>query len=145
MSNCLHLISNWNNFTANVSLSLIFKLNFFYQREEVKLNIIHVQQRCVLYETTRFKYKSWISIVWIRDLGSISPTFYKQLLRTQIPKAQKSCLTWLSFFALLGSACVKAACRMLVKLTLDLFGDDSTCQTQSGISGFQTFRISALA
>ena len=31
--------------------------------------------------------------VYIRVLGSISPTFYKQLLRVQIPKAQKSCLT----------------------------------------------------
>ena len=27
------------------------------------------------------------------DLGSISPTFYEQLLRSKIPKAQKSCLT----------------------------------------------------
>ena len=44
--------------------------------------------------------------------GSISPTFYEQLLHTQIPKEQKSCL-----FALLESACVKAAQRMLVKLT----------------------------
>ena len=47
------------------------------------------------------------------NLGSISPTFYKQLLRAQIPKAQK----FSSFIALLGSACVKAACRKLVKLT----------------------------
>jgi len=31
------------------------------------------------------------------DLGSISPTFYEQLLRLQIPKEQKSCLTWQSF------------------------------------------------
>ena len=29
--------------------------------------------------------------------GSISPMLYEQLLRLQIPKAQKSCLTWLSF------------------------------------------------
>ena len=30
-------------------------------------------------------------------LGLISPTFYEQLLRAQIPKAQQSCLTWQSF------------------------------------------------
>ena len=44
--------------------------------------------------------------------GSISSTFYKQLLRSQTPKAQKS-----SFFGLSGSASGKAACRTLVKLT----------------------------
>ena len=52
---------------------------------------------------------------WL-ELGSISPMFYEQLLRAQIPKAQKSCLT--VFFVLLGSAQVKAGRRTLVKLTL---------------------------
>ena len=55
---------------------------------------------------------------WNCHLGSISPTFYEQLLRSQIPKAQKSCLFWLSFFALFGSTSAKAARRTLVKLTL---------------------------
>ena len=50
-------------------------------------------------------------------MGSISSTFYEQLLRSQIPKAQKRLSSQLAFFALLGSASVKAACRMLVKLT----------------------------
>jgi len=51
------------------------------------------------------------------DLGSISSTFYEQLLGLQIPKAQKrqsSC----QFFAHLGSAHTKAARRKLMKLTL---------------------------
>ena len=48
---------------------------------------------------------------------SISPTFYQQLLRVQIPKAQKKTVKLSSFFALLGSSRVKAACRTLVKLT----------------------------
>ena len=30
-------------------------------------------------------------------MGSISPTFYEQLLHSKIPKVQKSCLTWQSF------------------------------------------------
>ena len=41
---------------------------------------------------------------------SISPTFYRQLLRTQILKAQKDS-QFKQLFALLGSAGVKAACE----------------------------------
>ncbi len=40
-----------------------------------------------------------------------------QLLRVQIPKTQKIFSSCLSFFALLGSAHVKAVCKMLMKLT----------------------------
>ncbi len=47
---------------------------------------------------------------------SISSTFYKQLLRGQIPKAQKYSQV-LSIFGLLGYMCVKAVCQMLIKLT----------------------------
>jgi len=35
----------------------------------------------------------------VGHLGSISPTFYEQLLRPQIPKVQKTQKTWLSFCA----------------------------------------------
>ena len=56
--------------------------------------------------------------VVIEGLGSISPTFYEQLLRVQIPKAQKAALLDCLFFALLGTALVKTARRTLVKLTL---------------------------
>ena len=41
-------------------------------------------------------------------LGSISPTFYMQLLHTQIPKAQKRQSNQVAF-ALAGSVCIKAA------------------------------------
>jgi len=37
-------------------------------------------------------------------------------LRTQIPKAQKILTNHQTFFALLGSARMKALCKMLVKL-----------------------------
>jgi len=50
-------------------------------------------------------------------LGSISSTFYEQLLCMQISKAQKIQSSCQSFFALSGSALIKAACRMLMKLT----------------------------
>ena len=49
--------------------------------------------------------------------GSISQTFYKQLSRVQIPKSAKKLLNLNVFSALLGSARVKAARRMLLKLT----------------------------
>ena len=52
----------------------------------------------------------------LRDQVSISPTFYEQLLRPQIPRAQMT-VKLSSFFALLGSSRVKAARWMLVKLT----------------------------
>jgi len=46
--------------------------------------------------------------------------FYEQHLRSQIPKAQKDNDDLNYFFALLGSAHVKASSKMLVKLTPDL-------------------------
>jgi hypothetical protein len=51
------------------------------------------------------------------DQGLILPTFYEQLLRLQIPNAQKDEPS--VFLALLGSVCTKAARKMLVKLTPD--------------------------
>ncbi len=48
---------------------------------------------------------------------SISSMFFTKLLQEQIPKAKKIQSSCLSFFALLGSAYVKAARRMLMKLT----------------------------
>jgi len=53
--------------------------------------------------------------------GSISSTFYEQLLCAQIPKAQKRLTTWLSFFALLSSLRAKSAGRMTMKLRPDSF------------------------
>ncbi len=50
---------------------------------------------------------------------SISSTFYKQLLHTQIPKLKsaKNTVKLSVFFALLGSALVKAERKMLKKST----------------------------
>jgi len=50
-------------------------------------------------------------------LGSISTTFYKQMLHAQISKARKDTDDLTVFFMLLGSACAKAAHKTLVKLT----------------------------
>jgi hypothetical protein len=60
-------------------------------------------------------------VVAVPHMGSILPTFYEQLLRTQIPKVQKNTVKLSVFFALLGSACVKAAHKMLVKSTPGLW------------------------
>ena len=51
-------------------------------------------------------------------MGSISPMFVLQAAFTRAdPKSEKKTAQVSSFFALLGSAHVKAACRMLVKST----------------------------
>jgi len=44
-----------------------------------------------------------------------------QLLWVQIPNAQKRLTTRLSFFALLGSVQIKAACGTLIKLTQGVY------------------------
>jgi len=49
------------------------------------------------------------------NLGSISQIFYEQLLRVQIPKAQKDKSSHQCLFALLGSTRAKAGSKMLVK------------------------------
>ncbi len=49
-------------------------------------------------------------------LVSISSTFYKQFLRAKIAKVQKTD-NFTVYFALLGSACVKAARKHIGKLT----------------------------
>jgi len=53
-------------------------------------------------------------------LGSISPTFYSKFLQMLIPKAQIDWRIFL-FFAILGSAPIKTARKMLVKSTPDWF------------------------
>ncbi len=64
--------------------------------------------------------KSHCTVVCVSEhQGSILSMLYKQLLQTQILKLSARNNENLSvFFALLGSASVKAACRMLMKLTL---------------------------
>ncbi len=52
-----------------------------------------------------------------KDKGSISPTFYSNILCMQIPKTQKKTDDLTVFFSLLGSALVKAMCKILVKST----------------------------
>jgi len=60
--------------------------------------------------------------------GSISSTCYEQLLRTQIPNAQKRLAILLSFFlALLGFAPIKAVHIILMKLS-----PDEDCAPHSG-------------
>jgi len=62
---------------------------------------------------SRFKANGMLFV----DQGLISLSFYVQLLLTHIPKAQKNTVKLSLFFTFLGSACVKAAHKMLVKST----------------------------
>ncbi len=64
------------------------------------------------------------------DLGSISPKFYSQLLRAQIPKEQKIQENHQSFFSLLGSVCIKASSKLLVKSTPCLGTEDFVFGTE---------------
>ncbi len=79
--------------------------------------------------------------------GSISPTFYTKLLRVQIPKA-KNTVKLSVFFALLGTALVKAAHKLMVKLTTARakFHQYSTysfysCRSQKRKKDIQVFNI----
>ena len=70
-------------------------------------------------------------------LGSISPTFYVQLLRLQIPKVQKRHSTQAAFWVL-GSAGVKAACKHFDEIDLRSFSvevqdDWYSCKITSNI------------
>ena len=58
----------------------------------------------------------WNAFIKLPKPGSISSTFYKQLLLDQILKAQKDGQV-VSLFVLLGSARVKAVHETLMKLT----------------------------
>ena len=56
-------------------------------------------------------------------LGTISSTFYEQLCSRRSRKRKKT-YNLPVFFALLGSACVKAACKTLAILTPELCNKD---------------------
>ena len=51
------------------------------------------------------------------DEGPISSICLHAAFTPADPESAKSCLSWSVFFALLGSACVKAARKMFLKLT----------------------------
>jgi hypothetical protein len=55
----------------------------------------------------------------VRNLGSISPTCLREAFTHADPKSFKKTDDLTVFFALLGSAHVKALCKMLMKLTPD--------------------------
>jgi len=75
-------------------------------KKAIKLKLLQVAIRALI-EKTHFD-RQW-------NLGSISLTFYAQLLQSQIPKVQKR---QSSLFAFLGSSRAKAVHKMLMKLTL---------------------------
>ena len=61
--------------------------------------------------------------------GSVSPTFYEQLLRVQRSQKRKKQLNLTVFLVLLESAHVKAARKMLVKLTRDVAMEEEGSKT----------------
>ncbi len=62
-----------------------------------------------------FFFNSTLKQSYIRSL--ISPTFYAKIFTHEDPKSPKNRVKASFFFALLGSALVNAACKMLLKST----------------------------
>ncbi len=67
--------------------------------------------------------------------ASISPTFYVKLLPLQVPKAQNDTADMTVFFVLSVSASVKAAHRMLMKLTpaLHIFSGEIFSERENAV------------
>ncbi len=61
--------------------------------------------------------KTWLSFLPFWDLGSFSPTYLCTTFTTVAPKSVRIWSSCQYHFMLLGSMRVKAACRMLMKLT----------------------------
>jgi len=83
-----------------------------------KIVTIHLHLWTSILNTFEVSNNFGPKLIWyICVFVSISSTIYKQLFSAQIPKAQKRHSQVVSLFALSGSAHIKAACRMLIKLT----------------------------
>jgi len=96
-------------------LKLLFQISIFFVEQPI--NIFHVLH---LKPSRKQQKTAFITCVFRPNSKqvSISPTFYEQLLRLQIPKEQNKTDSLTVFFLLLGYALVKAAHKKLVKLTL---------------------------
>jgi len=83
--------------TPVVNFINVFKYKFFVRTLFWQIFYVHVTRKA--YETT-FVGKTRAKKVWRNwPLELISATFYEQLLCVQIPKAKKTPMTWLSFYA----------------------------------------------
>jgi len=80
---------------------------------------IHVFMQLLRLQIAKVQRDSQVVSVFLCfwDQGSISSTFYVQLLRLQIPNAQKRQSSWQCRLVLLEPMSVKAVRRTLIKLT----------------------------
>jgi len=87
------------------------------------------------------------TIAWpwrhLRSGVNLITLFYNQLLCAKIPKAQKRLITWLSLFALLRSAGVKAGRKTLMKLPPEIHGSYRT-ELQPSIHHWFKIRLASL-
>ena len=119
-----HYIINWLYFLFFLMRHLRFRFPLF--RIENKLTTSNA-----FFAVRVFTIKSGvITMMQTASLGSISPTFYEQLLRSKIPKAQKDSQIK-QLFALLGSACIKAAREHVDEIEPRVF----VCSPPSAMSG----------
>ena len=84
------------------------KLQHTSSLRDTMVRVNFVTWRCTNEEKKVLSNATW---------GQFHQRVYAQLLHKQIPKVQTSCLSLLLFLRFLGSAHVKAKCKMLVKLT----------------------------
>ena len=113
------LIKNWiSKFkkTEKSKISAIF--------DQIGINWLEMCQT-IMFQARRLRHFSARSqsitnqqrLQIVQDQVSISSTCLCAAFTQAGPKSAKSCLIWLSFFELLGSAHVKIAHKMMVKLT----------------------------
>jgi len=87
-----------------------FTLVFFVQKSFWQLFSCHILAKKAL------SYKKCVHKMLMKLTPRVNFTFYSQLSSVQFPKVQKYSPA-ISLFALLGSACIKAVLKILMKST----------------------------
>ena len=93
-SNTSHMLASWIVINIYLFIKPHQALRFYY------LSLIwsyQVHSKSFSVQSMSMHLDGHQSVVARCHLGSISPTFYEQLLCMQIPKAQISCFIWLYF------------------------------------------------
>ena len=89
-----NIIIRYHETEDNINGFFLFKRCVFFVRET---RLEYLRSHYLNKNDIIFWHCTRIALCPLLLPGSISPTFYKQLLRSQILKAQKSCLIWWSF------------------------------------------------
>jgi len=112
-----------NQFKTGDSVSVSPVIDFQTQFSLVKMSQCDVSQMLIValkwigYLICISIFVFQVLVVWTQYQVSISQSFYEQLMRAKIPKAQKKQSSHQCLFSLLGSSQEKAVHKKLMKLT----------------------------